>query len=350
MKNSIYILFLLAAILFTSCYESVTDLEIEEKDPKIVMNGFLYSDSIVKVQLSSSIGVLETYEVNYIENAVVELWGQTEVIDTLIPKGNGFYTSSQPLPGDEKYFSLKAHAAGFETVTVYVEIPDEVGISSVDTINRIVVHEEECQITYDSFGICTWQEGYVEMMISFTDPSEEKNYYMLQLKKLNKLYIVDYNDPYAWDPETGEYRVEDTISGLQSISFESNDAIFEVAFNRTNARPVEEEFTAIGAVFSDILFNGKTHTIKLRPDDTFLYQIIDREKTRVYIQLTSINEDYYKFIKSLSLYADEWETNFFSEKVSVYTNVNHGLGLVGGANQSMYYIDFLIDSNIVYYY
>ena len=323
-------------IIVFSCVKPVDDFKIEEHEPCIVMNGLLYPDSIVKIHLSKSIGILDDEKVIPLPNATVELWDKDGIIETLSYDNDGYYISSNPLP-DGYYFILKASLSGFKPVEANVEIPSVIPIISYDTSYITETYEDYYfdENDYDNPQLVTFSKKILELTFSFQDPREQVNYYMLEV--INDDWFIDYEG--------------DTFLIKVSSNVEANDPIFEMSYAGKWITTLDEgdEIYGSGVVFSDNLINSKKHTITMDITPSNTYPELFNETTKTYVSLIAINEDYYKLLKCLSLYTDDPFDYIFVERVTVYTNVKNGYGLVGAAAPYTCAFDVEVDTTNYYF-
>lgn len=337
MKQLPYII--LTAVLLTSCIKPVDTIELEGFEPKIVLNGLLTPGEIVEISVTKNIGLLDKEEVEPLENASIELWGENGFIDNLIYTERGIYVSSIPLPTDQNQFTIIATHDGYERTHASIDIPSPGRIVSIDTSFKIITYEE-MYYDYDTSIALYWTEGRIEFDIVISDPGDVQNYYILYLRKKEKDYYYDYNN----SDHAYFYPIIDSAYFLRIITFDSDEHIFEISVSYFDASSIaysEGEYYQSGVGFSDVLINGKMTTLNLSVNMSELYGYYNFVTTMVYIQLLSVNKDYYQYLKSLSMYSDDPFDNFFTERVSLYTNVENGLGLVGGCSLSVDSIDLL---------
>ena len=168
----IYLLIGLLVILVSSC-ESVLFIELEESDKLIVMNGALSNDSTVMVQVSRTRHILDNADIFPLENASVNLYRGAELLEQLNHVGNGYFrtTSFHPAVGEE--LSIEVEQAGYPSVSASCQIPETVGIASVDT-STVIQEYSEYNYTYT-------QETF-QVDVTLNDPPGVENYYLLNME------------------------------------------------------------------------------------------------------------------------------------------------------------------------
>ena len=227
---------------------------------------------------------------------------------------SGKYTSPyRPVEGDEIEVSVRT-----------VDYGDAVGKTTVP--RKVKIDRWECtpttMIDYNAMIIQSdgsWEYGRnlrLNYSITFNDPGDEENYYMLS----GKLY-------YWW----GGGHCDDPILG-------------------ENNSPLEAVFAddASFMVFSDRSISGKSYTLSYYTDYSLNYGgapgdiVQDEDGTmHVYdrIALCSISREYYLYLLSLYKKYGELNSNLenlgLAEPKAIYTNVNPGVGIVGSQTADM---------------
>ncbi len=167
-------------------------------------------------------------------------------------------------------------------------IPPETNIISIDTAS--VMRTDIDGYRYEQ----------LEFKVKFKDNPDKKNYYLLAPMQIN---IYSYDD---YDRDT---IITDTTQYI--MNFESNDP------------SVVEHLWGEGLLFNDNLFNGNTYEFVFSVEKYFY------DTTSICIKLKSISEGYFKYLATCNKHMEaNWDP--FMEKISVYTNVEGGVGIFGG--------------------
>ncbi len=318
MKHIKYLIYFIALFTFLSCEKQVKNFELKDFEPSIVMNSIIRPDSIIKVHVSQSIGGLDPDKTIAAEDIKLELIKNGDFIDMLEPLGNNYYGLPGIKPETNAVYEIKARSEKLGEASCTFELPQKPEITDIDTSSKKI------EIIIIDYNGETWVEENHQLNLDITinDRSEKKDYYMISVLTYNKQYIF----------ETQGWQIVDSFYTFTKASMDTKDNYIEMTYDGYNVYPVEMEDEIWGHTFilSDDLFNGKTHTFNV---STSLLS------TRYKIVVYSISEDYYKFFSSFSKYSDNPFENFFSERTSVYTNVNDGLGLIGTMNMSVTEID-----------
>ncbi len=323
-------------LLAASC-ESVLFIELEESDKLIVVNGAVGNDSIVTVQVSRTRHILDNADLVPLKSATVTLFRGSEMIEQLDYAGNGYFraTSFKPAVGEE--LSIEVEQPGYPSVSARCEIPQTVGVVSVDTSTVI---EEYNEYSYRSV------EELFQMDVTINDPPGVENYYLLNLQ-VDKSYTswrdttVNYVDSLYHNGEwhyfisDTTYTVTDTFRYIEDPGLGSPDLVVEAV-------------TDNGILFSDQLIDGKEYSIRAY---TFLRSIRSADSAVVDIRLHSISESYYKYMKSRQKHYETKDAPF-AVPVIVYTNVEGGAGVLGGYSSDLYTITTFVpefDDDYWYY-
>lgn len=313
------------ALPFFACENEIV-FSGNEKESKMVINGFLSPDSIVKIHISKSKFFLEN-DSNFesIANATAQLWINGELKGNMQNVGKGYYTFNYtPKSGDK--IKILASSDRYKDVYFEEEIPRAVPILAIDTFS--VVQDDSYSVTYqydatggyviDTIGIL--HSIKMNVKVTFKDSMNFNNYYLLDVKT-RKTY-------------------SDGTSRTASLNFYSED----IVFGGTSAQSelFEESFNEYYE-FNDDLINGKTYTFPFvsylnsfdyldgSQNNNWTGEAVSPDvKQEIIVELISVSKAYYLYLKSLD--AIHNSTDFFSEPIQVYSNVIGGIGLVGGYN------------------
>jgi len=324
-KHISYILALGISLLIYSC-ENVIEFSGKTTKPLLVVNGFISPDSLIKVHVSKSKFFLQdnsSYE--SVNNATVNVWVNGTKTEKLVNIGEGYYQASfKPQIGT--VIKITAENTEFSEVSTYTDVVAPNPILSADTTNHIFKEypnidrtSQNGVVTLDTMGFSKFED--FDVHIKFKDPANQANFYKLNLKILNH---------YDNDSTT-----------LNSTWFSSDDIVFG---NGNTSGPFDTGSYSYDHEFSDELFNGKEYKLKLTFGiTTYIYKdkTLNKEqktplKQELYIELQSISESYFKYIRSRSTSAGTIE--FFSEPVQIFSNVSGGIGILGSYSSSVYKI------------
>jgi hypothetical protein len=310
--NNIYIVVaVLSIIVFSSC-EKVIDMNIDEQNPKIVLISYLNPDSLIEVSLTKSLHILDYDSVIFIKTAKVKVYENDVLLEELIYNtSDNSFRSNTYKPTVGKRYRIEAAADGYKDVSVEAEIPIPVEIASIDTFQSEVKH------TIDpSQQMLRPLNGNFTIKLSFNDPLQDENFYIISVKN-TEIYKTDYyiND-YYMNFSINSLLIEySSYSQFLDFRAESN----ETGFNGGNSE--ENYIYASQIAFSDKAMNGKQVNFELNIDNSVYADSVHYD-----IQLTSISKDYYRYLASDVLYRDS--DGPFTEKVQIYNNIKNGFGIV----------------------
>ncbi len=291
MKKSFTLLLFISLWLFLiySC-EKIIDIDIPDRERKIVLNSLITPDSLIEIHLSESESILKAgLSIDIIENASVQLYENNSFATLLLYTGEGCYVSSDFYPREENQYRVEVSVPGKNPVSSSVLIPDPVKIISIDT--NIISSNKE------------WAE--LQVRLKFVDPKEIDNYYIVKAKTFGR------------DP------INPALSGFgpMNVYLESESPIIS-QYGKPEG----------GLVFSDKLIDGSTHELSI---DLIFYPFgSDSLSTFIYFYLQSISESYYYYVVSKAM-QEELTDNPFAEPVQVYNNIEGGLGIFGAYSSSV---------------
>jgi hypothetical protein len=325
--------------LFQSCEKEI-NFNADLIEPKMVINGFIQQDSLISIRIGTSKAIPGVEKTNlWISDAIVKLFvdgEETEILSTYDIKD--LFTNYNPYsPQDIKDFNqitkgyhsqiTKAQAGktyklvvthpNYRTVTCETSIPTPITIESIDTINKIDVSN-------------VYSNSQLQFKTKFKDPSGEKNYYRLVYKKLTGTASNKYNQ-YAdtsnminvYIENIGSYIYsEDPI--LNPSDEDANDYLFGSPGNAYN-------------IFTDNLIDGKEYEISFIDQNygspSFAPDTTIGEFKIFNIELQSITREAYLYMMSVNAH-NFYNSDFFSEPVQVFTNIENGIGIFAGFSYS----------------
>ena len=319
-KNGVLLPFFL--ILFNAC--SHDNLIIPDTGRKIVINGFISSDSLLNVRISKSAFISDNSpaadtNLSSLYNAEVYMYQNSTKIDSLYykpsrnPYGSstsgsntwfhfGNYKSKKviPLPGAE--YKIIVKAPGLPDATATTSIPNKVILDRIDS-SRFITSDPD--LTYN---VC------MKFDIEFTDPGNETNYYLFNIWKI---------------PSRDNYR---------NLLFYCNDPIVEEKINYLHdyVGAITKQF--YGVAFTDKIINGQKYSLAVtvlgldigKPFVENGEEIPNSHKKTIYFRLYSITKECFTYIQTLNLYNQNL-TNPLANPVTVYSNIKGGYGIFAGA-------------------
>ena len=315
MKYLVLYIFLLASV--TACKQD--NLKIPDTGRKIVINGFITTDSLLSVAISKSAFI--NYNSLYadtilkpLNNAKVCVYPDNTGIDSLFnTKQNqtwfhfGNYKSKSIFPVPGKFYKIEAKSPGLPDATGTTTIPNPVRIEHIDS-SRFISSDPNIP----------WNLN-MKFNIEFTDPANETNYYLFNIWKT---------------PNTNNYN---------NLTFNCNDPIVEERLDYLSTHNyvvTNTNWPFLGIAFTDKIINGEKYSLTVTVLGTDIGKpfynngdIPNAHKKTLYFRLYSITEECYRYIHTLNLYNQNYG-NPMANSVTVYSNINGGYGIFTGASVS----------------
>ncbi|MDF1570007.1 MAG: DUF4249 domain-containing protein [Bacteroidales bacterium] len=309
-KNTKYILLLaLLAVLHSACEKNI-DIDIDEIETMIVLNGILTEGDHVNMYLSRTRHILDNMQITTLQNATVVIADEEGNTDTLTYGSDQLYRTNRMTIESGKEYTVSASATGYNAISATSLIPEPVPMVRLDT----------------SSSVDEWGEQMFDFSVVFDDPAEVPNYYMLAVRSYYEIARIDFNyilDTLYVDPEK-----DTVVMGYRQDTTEYLDVRNEnVWFESENLAIDNEDSYQNRIIFSDKLFDGKKYSITGRFYAWYLQQA--KDSATIYISLHAIDEHYYKYIDSRTdhYYA---KNDPFAVPVVVHNNIENGVGILGG--------------------
>lgn len=318
MKKHIYTFGICLALL--SC-ETVVDVDIPQEAPRLVVNALLETDSLVRVHLSHSRASLSSRPMENVGGAEILLFQNGQQVASLEEErinGNwdGWYIGNYA-PQAGNTYTLRASRSGYETVEADTEIEMPVSISNL-SYDTLVLE----QVFYvNDTPVVNRMVDLKNLSLSFSDPSEDDNYYEIAVF----LDAVNYRWNYT---EDGEIFPVDTLN----IRYPAYLSTEDPAVVSGDFFSGDDEYYGQTLRFSDETFNGRDYTIDFNFQGSSGYTELPQRK--YIVSLRSLNREQYLYLKSLEL-QDDSEGNPFAEPVPVYNNILGGYGIFAGFSQDI---------------
>ena len=319
------LIIIITVIIFSSCMK-VLDFGGEgEENRKLVVNGVINNDSIIRVHISKSLGVLEEDTVlQFITDAKVKLFEDALFIENLQHDSLGFYYSTI-IPEINKKYKIE------------VEKGTEKAIGETELSNPVPIELSNYTISeyFDTLTISNPTEHdtivtnfFINMDLSITDPADENNYYIIEFYSKESVFEN------VWNYETGE--LEEIIYFGEKINKIGYSLYPENALLENSKIEISELYESDGyssyyngftQIYSDKLFNGQTINFTIQVS----VQVF--ELTPVYYKLYSLDKEYFDYLSSRSRYS-EAKQNPLAEPVQIFSNIKNGYGIF--SNFSIY--------------
>lgn len=269
---------------------------MQDQEPKIVMNGIISPDMGLWLNLTRSVSPSEPTATSYkpITNGTITYFTSDSLLHTisLNSSGNYYDTTYQPEPGLP--YHIEVDVPGLPQASACVTIPDPVPFYEVDT--TVVIREDG---TINN-AYHTEIDFFVEFSIE--DPGSVTNHYMLGI------YYLDQGKYYPLNAETENLNMNIYIKdGIKILAWD------------------DQEFNGQTGVF--------TVFFRLSQPDDF--------ETRFRCVLYSIDDDYFKYLKSYSQnFTVLNEDALLFEAVPVFSNIDGGYGIIAAISSDVRTFDY----------
>ncbi len=304
----------LTCLLLSAC-ETVIEVDIPREAPKLVANALINPDSLVAVRLSQSKFVLDNNPLQTVDGAVVKIFENGQLKETLQGLGDGLY-QSQFKPAENSEYTLQVEAPGFDPVEATTFIQPKVHIQDLQYDSLSVQSGTHC--TPDS----CWDiySNTYRFRLTFKDPGASANFYEVSG------YANAADTIYLYDESWNIIGIDTIFYSTWPLYFYTEDPVV------TN---LEFEFEGEGyegptLLFTDEIFSGKEYTLSF---DQLGY--FGSNLTEVALQFKTMDEAHYRYLRSKTLQNDN-EGNPFAEPVPVYSNVDQGFGIFAGYSADTY--------------
>lgn len=274
-------------------------MDIDPVKKHLVLNGSLGPDLPFKIHVSSSMEPIGPELVDLVEDAEISITDDNNNIIYAQHDSMGFYQADWYPETNNKY-RIAVKAPTFDDAFVDVIVPEK--------MENISLSKDLDNTTYP----------YV---LKFKDPTEEGNTYMIrawyQYKEIKRYWIG-----------SGQW-VDDTIIERRLATLHSPDELIEYSADGKHIGEIDISMGdkgSTGFLISDELFNGREHILNFKA--TYIYRL-DPARPYLFVEVVSLNREFYNFVKSYCLYFDARQTPF-AEPVAILSNIENGLGYVYG--------------------
>jgi Domain of unknown function (DUF4249) len=300
-----YLLFILAASsLLHACSEDffsqTVKIDPPEYDKQLSFHLLLDTkDSVVRLIVTRNYGILESvdrYEDWYVKGATAELYENGQKWLTL-----------NPVSVDSSFILTAVLPHAFQTGSTYEIRATHPDFPAVDAVQVVPAdfQLDSARVKYDAVpGEFGYRYDLAEVFIQ--DAPGVKNFYEI---RLFKLYIE-----YEYDPNTNTF---DTVR------------IWEYPLNIDGFNDPNVKFGyGSSGVISDQFFDGQPYKFQARFDS----EVGGSFDSTLYVSVLNITEDCYKWSYSYNV-SYESEENPLVEPVTIFHNLNNGLGIFSVANR-----------------
>jgi len=292
MSKFFRLIYIISIVWFfiTGC-ESDLQLKLNEGGGKLVLYAFPTADSILSVHLSKSINQSSVDYFERIYDGYITIYKNGTRVDSFTWP---YKETWQQRPA----ISIKSNdyikIVGGNTEGLLVE--GETTLPETIPINKIIKLDT----------ISTKDGGYILYNINFSDPKDIENYYQLIISSETR--------------DSTNKKIES-----QQINYIKTDDVFYIR---------NQEGSLLGGIdflgtFSDYLITSENYNLKIGIPEIYLEKPDEKQKRIIRFNLMSLSEDYYKYIRSRVVAEYNYDLPLV-DPIKPHTNINGGLGLVGG--------------------
>ncbi len=292
-----------AIVLMAGCMKPI-DIDIQQIEPKVVVNADVMADSAVAVRLTLSRFFLADGDFRQIDNATVSLAvNNNSPLSPSAQIGGNYSFSYVPTAGDT--LTLRVSAPGHGEVKAQTVVPMPASVSGFKVT----------KMSDDDY------EQKLQVRFTLNDDGSRDDYYFI------RLWQVRYGiDTIRIDPEN---YVVDTLHFEDHLFFDCSD--YDIV-DQTNALAlIEDDDRPYGELlFDDATINGQSHEVILNTA-VYSYSYPDSD---IRLEVITLSRDRYLYEKSVEAGDDDFE--IFSEPVQIHCNVDGGIGLFSARTVKYY--------------
>ncbi len=294
-----------SSLLLQSCqnfFSQTLDTDPPPYDKALVFHELVSRDDKgIRIPLTRNFGVFDPIQndsVFFVRGAMVEWWENGQKVLNLLPinaDSSFVYEGQFPTPLQEgNNYEIRVSHPDFETVVAQQQMPRQIApLENVKLVREVVK---------DEYG-----QPIHELSFTLNDDPAVENFYEILMS-----YDAFFLEYLGADPQGNP--IFDTVFVESYLFF---DTTFDpnIAEGFGNTKLVNDQF-----------FNGSAYTFVGRFSPAFQDGGAD---TSVYnIKVRSVTKEYYRWSVSARKQSNN-QDNPFAEPVSVYTNLEKGLGIFG---------------------
>jgi len=279
MKSIYYFLF--AALTLVSC-ETIIPFEDKDTQSLITMHAELSEGDSIVAHLSRSVNILDTGGPQILDNAKVLMRLNGGSWDTLTHLFKGFYapmaSSGNLLAQADGLYEFEAYHTGLDSVSGHATVPMKPVVLSVDSINSGVIPRGG------------WSYAYQEFTLVMSDSGQAGYYRIEAYPALGGTAITP-----SYPLEVGSDDILASAGGGKRFTY-------------------------------SLLFSNESFLNTNRSIDVSVYDFDTNSVLEIVFKLTKLDLSSYLYDVTLENYQNN--TGPFTQPVTVYNNVENGLGVV----------------------
>lgn len=308
-------------ILYFSSCETVVDIDIPDREPKLVLNSVVSTDQRFEGNVSLSRFILADEPFQKVEMAEVSLYESNRLLQSTFTNRKGDFTFDlQAKPG--RQYTIIVDKEDYPSIEATALIPRQVNIQSIEidsiALENMLAQEEHCADTLTPEQTLKLLQSNTEFVLHFQDQPGESNFYGVSAR-------IRARVKEKIQQEDG--RRKDTVIVLD---FAARMETLDPALSSDDKLNIESEpYQDDEFLFNDRIFDGESYgfTFKINGNDLSPQgKVLD---LNIYFRLKSISEEHYLYTKSKET-QDENEGNPFAEPAPVYNNIQNGFGIFAG--------------------
>ena len=306
------------ASLTTSC-ENEIDYTIGQKDSKLVINALINADSIRNdIYLSNSGGYGATAE----RNAIIKVYINNELkvtVDKAETDNNNIaalYRINCKFKINDRVKIDVATKDGSKRAWTEVKVLPPTPIEKIDVSTKTYIDN------------VLGAKEHIQLKIEIKDHSNNEDIYY---RLITEQYLFKGQ---WWDYDKNQLQ---TIYYKSLSMYIDNDFVLmdgnPISSSDNNETVIETTYNCY-RIFSNRLFKNKSYALNITiPNRSDLSYAI--------IRLLRISKEEYQYFKSLNMIDSDTFGKDFSEPITIETNVNGGLGIIGISSESSKRIEFI---------
>lgn len=335
MKQIIYIVAMIGLLL--SCTNEIP-FNVKETAPKLIINALLDANKETNDIILGLTGIQKT---ELMDKATVDIYVNGElaehITEPIIDESNGdkiakYTTNARFLPDDIIKIEARSND-GKHHAWAEVTVPHPIQIEKIDT----TIYLKNYYMSSTS--------KFLRIKTTFTDNQQGRNYYRLGMFYKYEYHTVSpitSNDTIIHKTEYNHLFVnEDIVLTDGTPTMDEDNTLFT---------PIENNY----GVFDNSRINGSYTMIvsMIYPYSSSYLGLYESEwsdntkvvKVYVHVQLMSISETYYYYLKALNTYDSDDYDDYLNLPVKFPSNVQGGVGIVGisTGNEQAVHVEDLI--------
>ncbi|MBO9203120.1 MULTISPECIES: DUF4249 domain-containing protein [Niastella] len=342
-KNSAtYYFLLLLVLVISACKKNFSSDQFE--DDKLVVLAEITAQDSVKIPIGKTIKVENGSLIRFekVNDATVTITEENAASWVLQPN-----YSQQFINNPTSVFTNKKRFKANTTYVLEINHPT-LGVVKASTHIPTLPH----LIATDSASTQYYDKDVLAVNITWKDSLDYDEFYIIEAVKemvRNNHFYINQGKRYSYDTQAGKdfYETVKNTPGIRILT----DTVGLNKYTRLNlyTEDGQSENAKLDKLtnpfrrifFPDATFNGEYYKTTVYIDKQFF--VDPKQKGRVRLQLKSVNEELYKYLKLYEKYKTDFGSVPTNQLVSPTGNIVNGLGIFGGSakREKIYYFDTL---------